>query len=359
MLKFFNLGGHNDSVDNVEKDVGKGDLKRKIDGVELSVTVPENQPIRMTYIITESNVSEDSYKTIQETLLSLHHVVVLLALSPWKMQQHDLLAHLIHTSFHERFKDDFQLQSYGIIGHGIGGKIALLVPCLYPRSKTLKVVMALDPVDESPTMFTSPENNNNHFLPNDTVSTAKFFVTSTQNARGTNKNNGVAICRRNRNLNVKFIDHDGGNHLSSYCDRENVGYLCQCQNDGNKKRNEKVFRHTMKLIKTNFYWTDQEEESKNEEDDKEKDDSKLRRSGLMRFSLFERNENGKKDSNRKVTFSLVPSVRSIVEHEEEEKEKIIADMESRKYDKEGHMIEKKKMKKRKKLKKKLKKLVHL
>ena len=371
MSQSSNLGGNNGTMeDNTERDVNKGNFKRQIDGVDLMVTEPENTPIRLTFLITESNQSENSYKTIRETLLSLNHVVVVLAFRPWKMKEHDLLAHLIHSSFHNVLKDDFRIRSYGIIGHGIGGKIALLVPSLHPRSKSLKVVMALDPIDESPTMFTSPESNKNYSFPSENLSQTKFFVTSTNNGASSNKHNGVAICRRNRGPHVKFIDHDGADHLSAYCDREVSSFLCHCHSDGNKKRNENTFRRTMKLIKTNFYWTEPEEENKNEEENKKKDDDKnIRGSKKLRFSLFENNseENGKKKTDRKVSFLADPNVKIFStdkEEEEEEEEEhrmhdkaeLIIEMESRTYDQNGHLVETKHHRKRSFLKRGWKKL---
>ena len=52
-------------------------------------------------------------------------------------------------------KDEFHVKQYDMIGHSIGGKIALLVAALYDDENFVRNIIALDPVDQSPVEFTN------------------------------------------------------------------------------------------------------------------------------------------------------------------------------------------------------------
>ena len=56
--------------------------------------------------------------------------------------------------FHE-LSDEFKVDKYDIVGHSIGGKIALLTAALYDDENLIRNVLALDPVDQTPVEFTN------------------------------------------------------------------------------------------------------------------------------------------------------------------------------------------------------------
>lgn len=225
-----------------------------IDGLPILVSEPENKPVGLTFLITESKVSLNCYRTIQQTLLSLNHVVIGVSFRPWLMRNHGLVATQIHNAFHNVLRNEYRLQSYAIIGHGVGGKIALLVPSLYPSYTRLKLVLALDPIDKHPE-FTNPDEEDNLHLPSHYISSTKFFITNTNTSGASTEHNGAAVYRRNQSPHIKLIEQDGASHLSAYCDTF-FDWSVLCVDNSIKKLNETTLRQTTKLIRTHFNWGD-------------------------------------------------------------------------------------------------------
>lgn len=56
--------------------------------------------------------------------------------------------------FHE-LREEFKVNQYDIVGHSIGGKIALLTAALYDDENLIRNVLALDPVDQVRTLTIS------------------------------------------------------------------------------------------------------------------------------------------------------------------------------------------------------------
>jgi pimeloyl-ACP methyl ester carboxylesterase len=64
---------------------------------------------------------------------------------------HRMKAERIPPMFHE-LREEFKVNEYDIVGHSIGGKIALLTAALYDDENLIRNVLALDPVDQVRTL---------------------------------------------------------------------------------------------------------------------------------------------------------------------------------------------------------------
>jgi len=206
-------------------------------------------PKSITFIITAANLAIDNYDNIKNTLVEMDHLVVGFYINvlvpPWK--NHRKKAQKVKDIF-ENLKSEFGIKNYSVIGHSIGGKIALLVAALHNSDDTLLNVLALDPVDKSPVEFTKD---------NDNLSISRkhpyVHVTCTENAEPlvNDEHNGKGIQQRNRK--VKLIKHSGAGHLA-YCDGE-VGSVSWANTlpSGNAIKNKAVLEETLEFIRQNFY----------------------------------------------------------------------------------------------------------
>ncbi|KAL7530670.1 hypothetical protein ACHAXR_006816 [Thalassiosira sp. AJA248-18] len=112
----------------------------------------------LTFVITAANIPLEKYTSIITALNSVDHVVVgffvnILNLKP-AIRNHRAKAERITQIFQE-LKGEFKVKRYDIVGHSIGGKIALLATALYDEESLIRTIIALDPVDQSPVEFTN------------------------------------------------------------------------------------------------------------------------------------------------------------------------------------------------------------
>lgn len=110
----------------------------------------------LTFVLAAANIPLSKYNPIINTLTSVDHVVIgffVNVLSPPR-NNHRIKAQLIARIFDE-VKEEFNVRQYNIVGHSIGGKIALLVTALYDEQNYICNILALDPVDQTPVEFTN------------------------------------------------------------------------------------------------------------------------------------------------------------------------------------------------------------
>ena len=89
-------------------------------------------------------------------MLSTDHVVIgffVNVLNPPR-NNHRIKAERIRQIYQE-LCGEFRVKKYDIVGHSIGGKIALLAAALYDEEGWIRNIVALDPVDQSPSEFTN------------------------------------------------------------------------------------------------------------------------------------------------------------------------------------------------------------
>mmetsp|Transcript_15908 Transcript_15908/g.38222 ORF Transcript_15908/g.38222 Transcript_15908/m.38222 type:complete len:341 (-) Transcript_15908:137-1159(-) len=110
----------------------------------------------LTFVVTAANMPLSKYSSIVGALNSVDHVVVgffVNVLSPAR-GNHRAKAERMAQIFRE-LRGEFGVKRYDVVGHSIGGKIALLAAALYDEESCIRNVVALDPVDQSPVEFTN------------------------------------------------------------------------------------------------------------------------------------------------------------------------------------------------------------
>ena len=134
-----------------------GSERRTVADQAIVIYRPTKPVAGLTFVVTAANIPLSKYNSIISTLRSsADHVVIgffVNVLSPPR-NNHRIKAQLIARIFDE-IKDEFNVRQYNIVGHSIGGKIALLVTALYDEQNYICNILALDPVDQTPVEFTN------------------------------------------------------------------------------------------------------------------------------------------------------------------------------------------------------------
>ena len=117
---------------------------------------PGRKIVDLAFVVTAANIPLSKYASTIAALNSVDHVVVGIFANvlnpPWG--NHRAKAEKIWLEFRE-LRDEFQVRQYNMVGHSIGGKIALLVAVLYDSYNWVQNIGALDPVDQTPVEFTN------------------------------------------------------------------------------------------------------------------------------------------------------------------------------------------------------------
>lgn len=215
----------------------------------------------LTFVLGAANIPLSKYTTIKDTLLAINHVVVGIYTDVLSLRQgvsHRKKAKNVYDIFNQ-LKGEFNVSDYNIVGHSIGGKIALLVAALHDKDKCIKSIIALDPVDQTPVEFSKlpPKGQkvNNDNLPlSEDVTNANIIMTCTDSGFFISKNhNAKAIQRLNRSNNkIQLVSHRNAGHMA-YCDKEEGGYSWKAVMDVGTsevtaERNNEVKKNTIELI---------------------------------------------------------------------------------------------------------------
>lgn len=247
--------------------------RRVVAGQPVVVYRPKQRKVAgLTFVVTAANIPLSKYASIIAALNSVDHVVVgffVNVLNP-PIGNHRAKAQGITNIFHE-LKREFNVSRYDIVGHSIGGKIALLNAALYDEgNSTVRNIVALDPVDQSPVEFTKepPKLLNgdappaNPFKESDDASESEarrknlsleessaditltftgtgYFIGKRHNAREIQKNNPSA----------KLVLHRNSCHMV-YCDEEGLLSWKALMGRGKSENRNKIIKdETITLIK--------------------------------------------------------------------------------------------------------------
>jgi len=215
----------------------------------MTVTEPKDNAIGITFLLTGASMPLKSYTSIRRVLLHVNQVVVEYRYNSFSStsKNHHYIASIIHDAFLYLKNEYTTVEKYGIVGHGIGGKIALLVASKFDDSKdtSLEIVLALDPIDISPTEFANGKLNFNKCK-------SSVFVTDT----GSIKINGANDIYRRHTNTVKILSHSGAGHLA-YCDRvDEIPFWNRNHrlDKGTSIRNSQIKKRTHKTILASFRW---------------------------------------------------------------------------------------------------------
>jgi len=227
----------------------------------------------LTFVVTAANIPLSKYASIIAALNSVDHVVVGLfanVLNPPR-GNHRAKAEKIRLVFQE-LGDEFQVRQYDIVGHSIGGKIALLVAALYDAENWVRSIVALDPVDQTPVEFTNDVSSRRMSILEragaddaSTISTASktgrrrdnlslesskadITLTFTDTGYWIGKTHNAREIQR-KNPSVKLLLHRNSYHMV-YCDDEGqLSWKALMGRGMSSDRNQIVREETMALIK--------------------------------------------------------------------------------------------------------------
>ena len=113
--------------------------------------------VALTFVVTAANMPISKYTSIITALTSVDHAVVGIYISAITLNRnaHRIKAEAIPQIF-EALKSEFRVNKYDIVGHSVGGKIALLTAALFDSEENqIRSIIALDPVDKNPVEFTN------------------------------------------------------------------------------------------------------------------------------------------------------------------------------------------------------------
>jgi hypothetical protein len=209
-------------------------------------------------------VSISEYNGLRDVILQQKNLVVSMFMNPlWPLRNnHRKHAHDVKCVVQELNEEFSNLpSSYAIVGHSMGGKVALLCASVVDRIN-VKAVLALDPVDMNPAEFTN-ENGENLTLNDDPgdndnggqtrINAAEsphhipIVLTCTDGGLGISKlHDGEAIHKLHPN--TEYHRHEHAGHMA-YCDHGG-GWAGKLIPDiGTSKGNENATKSAHELIR--------------------------------------------------------------------------------------------------------------
>mmetsp|Transcript_4687 Transcript_4687/g.9947 ORF Transcript_4687/g.9947 Transcript_4687/m.9947 type:complete len:295 (+) Transcript_4687:127-1011(+) len=222
--------------------------KRDVAGQPVVIAMPRGSPTGLTFLLTAANISLAKYLSIRDALLKIDQIVVgfyINALNPPR-NNHRVKAEKVREIWTE-LKGRYRMRQYSIVGHSIGGKIGLLVAAAYDNDQSVRTVVALDPVDQTPPEFTNADPSRNLSLSDAkanitmTFTDTGFFVKKEHNARAINK----------ANPQTKLVNHRNSGHMC-YCDDDPRGIKGlswkAMMASGNEDRNAVAKKEALRII---------------------------------------------------------------------------------------------------------------
>lgn len=133
-----------------------GSERRVVADQPVVVYPPKKKVAGLTFVVTAANMPLSKYASTVAALNAEDHVAIgffVNVLNPPR-RNHRAKARKIRQIFDE-LRGEFGVTRYDIVGHSVGGKIALLAAALHDEDHSIRSVVALDPVDQSPVEFTN------------------------------------------------------------------------------------------------------------------------------------------------------------------------------------------------------------
>ncbi len=243
----------------------EGAERREVGDNPLVIYRPKGKVVGMTFVVTAANMPISKYTSIIKALTSADHVVVGIYVNAITLNRnaHRNKAEAIPQIF-EELKSEFRVTKYDIVGHSVGGKIALVTAALFDSEHNeIRNIVALDPVDQHPVEFTndllkqallggskSQESGDNLKKTNLSLASSKADITVTFTDCGGivgKKHNAREI--QKKNPNVKLVLHRNAGHMV-YCDDGGVLSWKELMGRGESAdRSEAVKAEALHLIK--------------------------------------------------------------------------------------------------------------
>lgn len=243
----------------------EGAERREVAGQPVVIYRPKRKIVGLTYLVTAANMPISKYTSIINALTSADHVVVGIYVNAITLnrQAHRQKAEAIPRIF-EELKSEFKVKKYDIVGHSVGGKIALVTAALFDSEQNLlRNIIALDPVDQHPVEFTNdilkqamvggskPQTNDkNSKKSNLSLASSKADITLTFTDCGGivgKKHHAREI--QKKNPTVKLVLHRNAGHMV-YCDDGGVlSWKALMAKGQSADRNDAIKSEALQLIK--------------------------------------------------------------------------------------------------------------
>jgi len=196
------------------------------------------------------------YKCIHDTLLNEGNQWVIglymnvLWPIPWR-SNHEKKAQQIPLLFDAlREKYPFLPDVYNMVGHSVGGKISLMVAIVYDPTR-VGTVIALDPVDQNPHVFTAKDGNCDKIKAGrSSLGGKKIVLTLTDGGSGISKDHNAEAIRERFPDGVELIRHKDSGHMA-YAD-EGGGVLGRLIPGGTDEGNKAAKEDALRLIRAIF-----------------------------------------------------------------------------------------------------------
>lgn len=164
---------------------------------------PEGTATGITVFLPGTMLKLEEYASTYQVLVEQHQIVIAFnKLNPFT-QKHDSMAEKVAGAVAE-FRDlqgDAALpRQYNIVGHSLGGKVALMVAAKFDIDN-VKTVIALDPVDDKPQELTAPRSSPKTNLSDSKAEEIHLFQ-SEKGAQRVWSNFFVPLCPSDRNATV-------------------------------------------------------------------------------------------------------------------------------------------------------------
>eukprot|EP00574_Skeletonema_japonicum_P005577 CAMPEP_0201727974 /NCGR_PEP_ID=MMETSP0593-20130828/14323_1 /ASSEMBLY_ACC=CAM_ASM_000672 /TAXON_ID=267983 /ORGANISM="Skeletonema japonicum, Strain CCMP2506" /LENGTH=299 /DNA_ID=CAMNT_0048219939 /DNA_START=11 /DNA_END=907 /DNA_ORIENTATION=- len=239
----------------------EGAERLEVAGQPVVIYRPKRKVVGMTFLVTAAAMPISKYTSIINALTSADHVVVGIYVNAITLnrQAHRQKAEAIPRIF-EELKSEFRVKKYDIVGHSVGGKIALVTAALFDSEQNLiRNIIALDPVDQHPVEFTNDllkqamaggSNDNNSKKSNLSLASSKADITVTFTDCGGivgKKHHAREI--QKKNPTVELVLHRNAGHMV-YCDDGGVlSWKALMARGQSADRNDAVKAETLHLIK--------------------------------------------------------------------------------------------------------------
>lgn len=183
-------------------------------GFDVTTAWPDVKPRGITFLLPGALVSLGEYESTSN-LLCQHGQVVLSFFINVFAASHAKFADRVFSIFQDFHAKNPNLPGqFSVVGHSVGGKVALLV-AVHSKPELVKLVLALDPVDDRPPEFTNDEGATNKTLESAKATIYISWAKATPPSKINPAHNARAVFDANSNyLTTTLVSHPDAGHFA-------------------------------------------------------------------------------------------------------------------------------------------------
>lgn len=213
-------------------------------GVSVLVSTPPRKPTNVTFLLPGAMIAISEYDSIRNVLVKRNHAVLSFYCNVLTTR-HRVMATWVQDIFNEfKRQKHIDVDCYNIVGHSVGGKIALLVATDIDVER-VSTAIALDPIDMNPAEFTSGNVKLSQ-------ANASLYITwATAGGAGiTECNNPRAVYESDPSAFTSFVEFQDAGHMA-YTDNGG-GLPGLLMRSGSKEGNKRAHAGTLELVERLF-----------------------------------------------------------------------------------------------------------